>query len=99
MMEYARSGELEERGISLDMISDYETIFPVTDSTEISCGEGRRISVLTPDNSLRIHSEGLVWPVDNVVFDNWWKATLNRADRDTVKLTFSHKSVALIVLD
>jgi hypothetical protein len=34
-----------------------------------------------------------------VVFDAWWKATLNRADEDVVRLKFSHPSVALIILD
>jgi hypothetical protein len=34
-----------------------------------------------------------------VVFDNWWKATLNRASADIVTLTFSHPSIALLILD
>ena len=51
------------------------------------------------DNSLKISSVGLVWPTDDVVFDNLWKATLNRSCDDVVKLKFSHKSTALILLD
>jgi thiamine pyrophosphokinase len=65
----------------------------------MDCGTGRRVSIFSPDNSLRIHSEGLEWPLDNVVFDNWWKATLNRACDDRVRLEFNHKSIALIILD
>lgn len=99
LMEYARERDLQSMGINILMVSDSATIFPVTDSTEIECGQGRKISILTPDNSLKIHSEGLEWPLDNVVFDNWWKATLNRATEDTVKLEFSHKSIAIIILD
>ena len=99
LMEYARSYNPEARGVALDIISDYETIFPLTDTAEFQCGEGRSVSIFSPDNSLRIHSEGLVWPTDNVVFDNWWKATLNKASEDTVKLVFSHKSVAVVMLD
>ena len=99
LMEYARERDLQSMGINILMVSDFATIFPVTDSTEIECGQGRKISILTPDNSLKIHSEGLEWPLDNVVFDNWWKATLNRATEDTVKLEFSHKSIAIIILD
>ena len=37
--------------------------------------------------------------IAGVVFDNWWQATLNRASADVVKLTFSHKSMALVILD
>ena len=54
---------------------------------------------MTPDSTLRIHSEGLVWPLDDVVFDNWWKATLNRAGEDRVKLVFNHRSIALVIMD
>ena len=63
------------------------------------CGTGRRISIFSPDNSLKIKSEGLVWPTDDVVFDNWWKGTLNKAGQDKVRLEFSHKSIALIALN
>ena len=99
LMEYAGYPEVKDRGIRLQMISDFSTILPVTDSISMECGQGRAISIFSPDSSLRICSEGLRWPTDNVVFDNWWKASLNRASEDTVKLTFSHPSIALIVMD
>lgn len=97
LMDYARS--LGSQDIRLQMVSDHSTILPVTDSTELDCGTGRRISIISPDNSLRIKSEGLQWPTDNVVFDNLWKATLNRASEDTVRLTFNHPSAALVIMD
>lgn len=84
---------------SIDIVSDYGTAFAVLDSTELHVGAGRRISIFSPDNSLRIRSEGLQWPTDDVVFDNWWKATLNQTTEDIVRLTFSHPSRALIILD
>ena len=99
LMEYARRFDLDSRGINVEMISDHATMFAITDSTEIDCGIGRKVSIFSPDNSLRIQSEGLEWPLDEVVFDNWWKATLNRASQDTVKLRFSHRSIALIMLN
>ena len=99
LMEYARTYDLEDRGINVEMVSDHAIIFSVTDTCGMDCGEGRRISIFSPDNSLRIKSEGLEWPTDEVVFDNWWKATLNRASQDHVKLEFSHRSIALIMMD
>lgn len=99
LMEYARKHDLEAMGINVEMISDHSTMFAVTDSFEMDCGIGRKISIMTPDSSLRISSEGLEWPLDDVVFDNWWKATLNRASQDTVRLNFSHRSVALIIMN
>lgn len=99
LMEYVRRDDVKASGIHIEMVSDYSTIIPVTDSTELDCGQGRSISIISPDSSLRIRSKGLQWPTDNVIFDNWWKATLNRASEDTVKLTFSHPSAALVIMD
>ena len=84
---------------AIDIVSDYGTAFAILDSTELHVGAGRRISIFSPDNSLQIRSEGLEWPTDDVVFDNWWKATLNRSSADIVRLTFSHPSRALVILD
>jgi thiamine pyrophosphokinase len=97
LMEYTRLFDLD--GIRVDIVSDYSTAFAVTDSCELHVGAGRRVSLFSPDNSLTIKSSGLQWPTDAVVFDNWWPATLNRAVDDVIKLTFSHPSRALILLD
>jgi hypothetical protein len=86
-------------GIQLQMVTDHGVIFPVTDTTEFDCGIGRQISIFSPDNSLKIKSSGLEWKTDEVVFDNWWKATLNRATQDRVRLEFSHRSIALVMMN
>ena len=97
LMEYTRMFDLKD--ITIEMVSDDGTIFPINDTIEFECGPGRSISIFTPDNSLRIRSEGLVYPTDDVVFDNWWKATLNKTVQDNVRLELSHRSIALIILD
>ena len=99
LMEYARTYDLAGRGVVVEMVTDHATGFAATDTFELDCGTGRRVSIFSPDNSLKIHSEGLEWPLDDVVFDNWWKATLNKACDDRVRLEFSHKSIVLIILD
>lgn len=99
LMEYARMYDLEGMGVRVEMVTDHGTIFAITDTFEMECGQGRRISIFSPDNNLKIKSSGLQWKTDDVVFDNWWKATLNRAVNDTVRLEFSHKSIALIMMD
>ncbi len=65
----------------------------------MECGEGRKVSIFSPDNSLRITSEGLKFQTCNVVFDNWWQATLNMAVKDRVRLELSHPSIALVMLN
>jgi len=97
LMEYPRL--FGEALPPIDIVSDHGTAFAVTDTIELHVGEGRRISLFSPDGSLKIKSEGLVWPTDSVVFDNWWKATLNRSNAPIVRLVFSHPSRALVILD
>lgn len=98
LMECTRRYDLDERGVRVDMISDYTTAFPVNDSIEFWPGKGRQVSIFSPDNSLTITSEGLEYQVGTVVFDNWWKASLNKSTDDRVFLKFSHRSLALIIL-
>ena len=97
LMEYTRMFELG--GITIEAVTDEGTIFAVNDTVEFDCGTGRQVSIFSPDNSLNIKSEGLEYQTDGVVFDNWWKATLNKAVRDNVRLEFSHRSMELIILD
>ena len=75
LMEYARTFDLNKMGIEVDIVSDWSTIFAITDSTSIEVGQGRNISIFSPDNSLNIKSKGLIWPTDDVVFDNLCKCT------------------------
>ena len=97
LMEYTRMFELGD--ILIEAITDEGTAFPVNDTTEFDCGAGREISIFSPDNTLRIKSTGLAYKTDEVIFDNWWKATLNKATEDKVRLEFNHRSIALIIMN
>jgi len=97
LMEYTRMFDLGDRRVS--MVSDYGTAFAITDSCDLHLGEGRRISLFSADNSLKISSEGLQWPTDEVVFDAWWKATLNRTSAPIDSLHFNHHSALLVMID
>ena len=101
LMEYTRAFGIDSLTSTptIDIVSDRCTAIAVTDSCTLEVGQGRPISIITTDNSLRIQSDGLEWPTDDVVFDNLWKATLNRALKDAVSLRFSHPSMALIILE
>ncbi len=99
LMEYALTRGIDGLSTpSIRLVSDYSEAFAILDSCTFFVGEGRSISVFSPDNSLKIHSEGLQWPLDTVVWSNWWKATLNRTTTDAVTLTFSHPGPVLIIL-
>jgi hypothetical protein len=83
----------------LEAVTDEGTIFAINDTTEFDCGTGRSVSIFSPDSTLKIKSSGLEYQTEGVVFDNWWKATLNKASQDNVRLEFNHPSMALIILN
>lgn len=97
LMEYTRLFDLGGRKVSL--VSDFGTAFAITGSCDLHLGEGRRFSFFTADNSLKVTSTGLQWPLDDVVFDAWWKASLNRTTEPVVSLHFNHPSAALVMVD
>ena len=100
LMEYEKDFSLSARGIRLRLVSDYCEAFAVySDRVEFPVAAGQKVSLFSPDNTLVMHSEGLVWPTDAVVWDNWWKATLNRALGTRVTLTLNHPAPVLILLD
>ena len=104
---------LAARGINVDMVSDWTTAFAVSPSAtkapasgpatfeplELYVGEDRRVSFFATDPKLRISSQGLQWPLDNVDLTRWWGATLNRATAPAISLTFNEKSPLLVILD
>jgi thiamine pyrophosphokinase len=98
LMDITREIAEEGSEIAVDSVDDYGTAFAVTDSCELHVGEGRSVSIMSPDNTLNIVSEGLEWQTSGVVFDNWWKATLNRATADVISLKLNHPSMVLIFL-
>ena len=71
--------------ITVEIITDYGIFTPYLDSFKItgrprgsaSQKKGEQVSFFAFDPTLRIKSKGLVYPLDNVKFDMWWKATLN----------------------
>lgn len=97
LMEYTRMFDLED--ILIESITDEGIAFPINDTAEFDCGAGREISIFSPDSTLRIKSSGLAYKTDEVVFDNWWKATLNKATEDKVRLEFNHRSMALVMMN
>lgn len=104
---------LAARGINVDMVSDWTTAFAVSpadasapasgpatfEPLELYVGEDRRVSFFATDPKLRISSQGLQWPLDNVDLARWWGATLNRATAPAISLTFNEKSPLLVILD
>ncbi len=100
LMEYEKESGLSARGVDVRMVSDWSEAFAVlSDRIEFQTVPGQKVSLFSPDNSLKMHSEGLHWPTDAVVWDNWWKASLNRASGTRVRLSLNRPAPVLVILD
>jgi thiamine pyrophosphokinase len=99
LMFWEKEHGLSARGISVDMVSDFNTSFAIGDSCELYVGEGRKVSLFSQDATLHIESSGLQWPTGGTVFDFWFRASLNRAVSDIISLRFNHPAPVLVILD
>ena len=76
----------EKTGVPVEMCTDYGKFLSIEGDVEISMKKGDQISLFALDPQTRIISEGLKFPLKEVIFDSWWKGTLNEASSDTVRL-------------
>jgi thiamine pyrophosphokinase len=60
---------------------------PVCGSASFSAVPGAGVSVFAPDRNTVMTSEGLDWPLDRVVFENLYLATLNRTSSGRFAVT------------
>lgn len=96
--EEAASLEKEFSGTKINIcsITNYGIFRPILGTTVIDGKVGDPMSIFAFDNTLRIKSKGLEYKTDNVKFDLWWKATLNKFSAARVELNFSHPAKALL---
>lgn len=87
----------------VDMVSDYSTAFALYGQSnvpaELHIGQGRKVSFFSTDQSLRLSTTGLVWPLHQIDLSRWWAGTRNCASSDIVTLQFNHPAPLLVILD
>lgn len=80
----------------IDLVTDFGKAIAIYNTQELEGKIGQTVSIFAFDNSLKITSEGLVYPISNVKFKSLWPATLNRVEKTPFKLTFSHPAKSII---
>ena len=78
--------ERETKPPILEMVTDTGTFEVVSAVKTFACQPGDAVSIFACDPDTRVHSEGLAWPLDGVMFPNLWCATLNRTTGATFLL-------------
>lgn len=89
-------GNRTRPGVTVDILTDYGIFVPRFNTFTASGTPGQQISIFSFDQTLTIRSGGLLYPTDQVVFDLWWKASLNECTGERYTLTFSHPARVLI---
>lgn len=93
LMEYQRMADCE-----IDIISDYGVFLAARGPRTFAAVPGQEISIFAFDSRLRLTATGLEYPLDGVVFDSLWKATLNRAAGREFTITPSGNAPYLVYL-
>ncbi len=70
----------------VDVVTDYGRFCCLEGDGEYPAAIGDAVSVFAADRDTRMTSKGLEWPLDDVVFDNLYCATLNRASSTKIIL-------------
>lgn len=89
-------GHIMQEGTTVDIITDHGIFTPHSAAFEHNTFAGQQISIFSLDSSVRIKSEGLLYPLNDVVFDFWWKASLNEAVGSKIKLEPDHPAPILL---
>jgi thiamine pyrophosphokinase len=66
-------------------------------SAVIETFSGQQVSIFSIDADTEITSEGLKYPLNKTKLTNWWTATLNEAEGDTVFLNFKQGRVLVFL--
>lgn len=81
----------------VEMTSDYGILYPIFTTSAFKVKKGSRISIFSLDCDMAMESTGLQYPLKGVVFDYWWKATLNIASSDSFTLSFPSGRVIVFI--
>jgi len=82
---------------TVEMWTNYGKFIPIYRGGTFRVKPGTPISFFALENGLRIRSRGLKFPLDDVIFDSWWKATLNESLGDSFELIYEKGRLLIYV--
>lgn len=80
---------------TIEMYTDYGVFTPVKKSSFFHFKPGTQISIFSLSDRARIVSKGLKYPTSEVIFDSWWKATLNEVENSPFYLEFERGDIII----
>jgi len=76
-------------GIQVRLITDNGIIIPLIQSSTLESFKGQQISIFSPNNSTKITTTNLKYPIVNSTLDELWMGTLNESLGDSFTLEFN----------
>ena len=83
---------------SIMMITDFGTFVAIDESTVLPSYKGEQISIFAISGGVRVTSNGLKYPLNDLKLDSWWQATLNESLAEEFTLTFEKGAKLLVFL-
>lgn len=82
--------------VNVSMWSNYGYFNVIQKSGTFNSSPKEQLSFFSLSPNQRVISKGLLYPLDNVVFDKWWKATLNESAGDSFTLELFNDSPIIV---
>jgi len=76
-------------GLQIRLITDNGIIIPLIQSSTLESFKGQQISIFSPNNSTKITTTNLKYPIVNSTLDELWMGTLNESLGDSFSLEFN----------
>ena len=71
------------------MVTDHGILEAVKMTSSFDSFAGQQVSIFSINSSTAVSSDGLRYPLNSLVLDNWWKGTLNEATGERFTLRFT----------
>ncbi len=75
-------------GANIRMLTDTGLFIPMLSSSRIESHNGQQISIFSPNNSTKITTKNLRYPIDNRSLEEYWMGTLNESLGEWFELQF-----------
>lgn len=82
--------------IKVKIITDYGVFTPITKTTKFHSFKGQQVSIFALDNKLKINSENLKYPLQDLQLKSWWMGTLNEVTDDEFTISFKNKGQIIV---
>lgn len=81
---------------SVQVVTNYGVFFVAGKTGDFPSVPGQQISIIPLQTGITVSSSGLKYPMDKLVLNRWWQATLNEASGEKFHLDFTPGTQLLI---